>query len=80
MPRLEDGTVAAGEGLVRCLQRVRRHLGDGDRRYGKAQASGYVRFEEWPEARREYRMALEEVDEGRRIDQNQRTLREVAQA
>jgi hypothetical protein len=36
-------------------------------------------FEEWPETRSEYLVPSEEVDEGRRVDQNGCTLREIAE-
>lgn len=74
LPRFEDRTVTPRERVISRLQRPGQHLGDGDGRYGEAQVPSSMGFEERLEARSEFRVPLEEVDDGRRIDENQRIL------
>jgi len=74
LPRFEDRTVTSRERVICRLQRAGQHLGDGDGRYGEAQVPSSMGVEERLEARSEFRVPLEEVDDGRRIDENQRIL------
>jgi len=79
LPRFEDRTVTPRERVICRLQRPDQHLGDGNGRYGEAQVARAMGFEERHEAWSEFRASLEEVDDRCRIDQNQRTLRQIAE-
>jgi hypothetical protein len=77
LPRFEDRTVTPRERVITCLQRPAEHFGDGNGRYGEAQAPSSVGFEQRLEARPEFRVSLEKIDDGCRIDENQSTLRQI---
>src|SRR5260370_24328291 len=77
LPRFEDRTITPRERVISRLQGPGQHLGDGDGRYGETQVPSSMGFEERLEARSEFRVPLEEVDDGRRIDENQRILRQI---
>ena len=68
LPGFEDRAVTPRERVISRLQGPGQHLGDGDGRYGEAQAPSSMGFEERLEARSEFRVPLEEVDDGCRID------------
>ncbi len=71
------GTITPRECVISRLQGPGQHLGDGDGRYGETQVPSSMSFEERLEARSEFRVPLEEVDDGRRIDEQQRILRKI---
>ena len=77
LPRFEDRTVTLRERVISRLQGPGQHLGDRDGRYGEAQTPSSMGFEERLEARSEFRVPLEKVDDGCRIDENQRILRQI---
>src|SRR5215472_3551530 len=77
LPRLEDRTVTPRERVICRLQRPSQHLSDSDGRYGEAQVPSCMGFEERLEPRSEIWVPLEEVNDRCRIDENQRTLRQI---
>jgi hypothetical protein len=72
-----DGRITPRECVISGLQGPGQHLGDGDGCYGETQVPGSMGFEDRLEARSELRVPFEEVDDGRRIDENQRILRQI---
>jgi hypothetical protein len=77
LPRFEDRAVTLRERVFSRLQWAGQHLGDGDGRYGEPQVPSSMGFEERLEARSEVRVPPEEVDDGCRIDEKQRVLRQL---
>jgi hypothetical protein len=77
-PRFENSAIAPSKGVVARPYRTRQDLGDRDRRDCEAQSARGMRFKEQPESRCELWMILENVNDGRRIDKEQRPLRQIA--
>jgi len=77
LPRFQNRPVALRERVIACLKGTGQHLGDGNSRYGEAQVPSSMGFEDRLEAGSKFRMSLEKVDDGCRIDQNQRILRQT---
>jgi len=75
LPRFEDRTITPRECVISRLQGPGQHLGDG--RYGETQVPSSMGFEERLEARSKFRVPLQEVDDGRRIDENQCIRRQI---
>jgi hypothetical protein len=55
------------------------YLGDGDRGHRKAQAASSMRREQRGEARTQLRMTFEDVDDRRRVDQEQGMFRQIVE-
>jgi len=79
LPGLENRAGTLRQRVITCLERPGQYLGDRDRRDGEAQAPGSMGFEKRLEARSEFRMPLEKVDDGRRIDEHQSILRQIVE-
>jgi hypothetical protein len=77
LPRFEDRTVTPRERVISCLQWPAQHFGDGDGRDREAQVPGSMGIEERLEVGSEFRVSLQEVDDGCRIDEKQRVLRQI---
>jgi hypothetical protein len=74
LPRFEDRVVTPRERVISCLQWPAQHFGDGDGRGREAQVPCSMGFEGRLEARPEFRVPLQEVDDGCRIDEKERIL------
>src|SRR5205814_5325504 len=77
LPGFQNRTITPRERMIARLEGAGQHLGDRDRRYGKAQPTRGMRFEQRPESWAEFRIAFEEIDDRRRIDQNHRLFRQI---
>ena len=75
--RFEDRTVTPRERFISGLQGPLSTSATVMVRYGEAQVPSSMGFEERLEARSEFRVPLEDADDGCQIDENQRILRQI---
>lgn len=78
LPCFKNSAVALRKCIIAGAQRTSKNLGDRDRRDGEAQPPRLVRFEQRLEIRPKLRVLFEEVDDGCRIDKDQRIIRKIA--
>jgi hypothetical protein len=78
LPGFEYRAVTLRQRVVACPQRTDQHLGDRDRCHGKAQPPCRMRGKQWRKARSELRMAFEDINDRRRIDEEQCLFGQVA--